>query len=162
MTRRLLGQRITDPRYANNFLDSCAFDPKYTPEHEAAERIRNLCSDNHINIVIAHSVAKEIEHPNTPNDVKKEAVKMLFSLEVELTQEEQQRLNKIHSILTGNGEPENYQADAQHIFEAGKYVGYFITTDGRILRKQEELCKIPNVPIILKPSEWLDVFDKTA
>ena len=135
MTSRVLGRRITDPRYANNFLDSCAFDPKYTPEHEAAERIRKLCSENKINIVIAHSVAKEINHPNTPSDVKAEAVEMLYSLEVGLNQEERERLQNIHSILTGNGKPENHKSDAEHIFEAGKYVGYFITTDERILKK---------------------------
>ena len=152
--------KLTDPRYANNFIDSCAFDPKYTPEDEAAERIRTLCAENHINIVIAHSVAKEIKHPNTPNDVKIDAIGMLFSLEVGLNDEEKQRLSNIHSVLTGNGKPENYKADAQHIFEAGKYAGYFITTDERILKKQNDLEKIKNIPIILKPSEWLNVFEK--
>jgi hypothetical protein len=32
---------------------------------------------------------------------------------------------RILAILTGNGSPEKYAADAAHVFEAGKYGGYF-------------------------------------
>ena len=49
---------------------------------------------------------------------------MLYTRETTLTQDERERRAKIHAILTGNGKPEKYAADAVHVFEAGKYIGY--------------------------------------
>jgi len=46
--------------------------------------------------------------------------------------------------------------DADHVFEASKYCGYFITTDKRILNKKDELERICSA-IIVKPSEFLKI-----
>ena len=146
-----------DPRRANNFLDSCAFDPKYAPEDGAAQEIRELGRDGVVNLLLAHSNQKEIEHPNTPLDVKREAQGMIYTLETSLTRDELERKAKIHAILTGNGNPKKYIADAAHVFEAGKYIGYFITTDQRILGKRHELSRVC-AAVILTPVEWLRVF----
>lgn len=160
MQRVPFGRKVLDPRRTNNFRDSCAFDPKYAPEHEAAQRIRALGNSDQLNLMIAHSSQKEVDHPNTPADVKQEAVGMIFTVKTGLTTLEVKRKNEIHKILTGNGKPENYAADAAHVFEAGKYVGYFITTDRRILDKREELRDVC-AATILTPSDWLKVFDDT-
>jgi hypothetical protein len=45
---------------------------------------------------------------------------MIFTLLVTLTKPEIDRRARIHAILTGNGKPENYVAEVEHIFEAGK------------------------------------------
>ncbi|MHB8882633.1 MAG: hypothetical protein ACYC69_14140 [Thermodesulfovibrionales bacterium] len=147
-----------DPKRVNNFLDSCAFDPKYSPEDEAAERIRKFGNDGLVNLILAHSNQKEIEHPNTPQSIKKAAVGMIYTIEGALTPEEKRRKSAIHATLTGNGKPETYAADAAHVFEAGKYGGYFITTDDRILKKRKELQDLSGA-VILKPSEWLKVLE---
>ncbi len=157
MQRIPFGRSFLDPRRANNFLDSCAFDPKYAPEDDAAQQIRTLWKDEHINLVLAHSNQKEIDHPNTPADVKREAASMLYTIETSLNLDEVARRKNIHAILTGNGKPEKYAADAAHVFEAGKYGGYFITTDQRILGKREELRHVTPATIFT-PSEWLMVF----
>jgi len=112
--------------------------------------------ENRINLVLTHSNQKEIEHPNTPASVKKAAGGMIFTLEVGLNPKEQERKTRIHVLLTGNGKPEKYAADATHVFEAGKYGGYFITTDDRILIKRDELRNLSGA-VVLKPTEWLKV-----
>lgn len=161
MQRVPFGRSLLDPRRANNFLDSCAFDPKYSPEDEAARQIRAMGNDGQVNLVMTHSNQKEIFHPNTPADVKREAAAMLYTIETSLNQDEIARKRRIHAVLTGNGKPENYAADAAHVFEAGKYVGYFITTDQRILGKREELRRA-SAATIFTPSEWLKVFHESV
>jgi len=162
MTRIPLGRNYLDPRRANNFLDTCAFDPKYSPEHEAAEQIRSLGKQHIVQLLLAHSNQKEIDHPNTPADVKREALDMIYTIPTMLTSEEVNRKTKIHEVLTGNGKPEKYAADAAHVFEAGKYGGgYFITTDQRILDKRPELRSVSQATI-LRPSEWLKIFESST
>lgn len=161
MTRIPFGHYYLDPRRANSFLDSCAFDPKYAPEDQAAQEIRALGHDGIVSLLLAHSNQKEIDHPNTPEDVKRKAVAMIYTLKNAITPEEVRRKEAIHSILTGNGTPEKYEADAEHVFEAGKYAGYFITTDQRILNKRNELRQVCPA-IILTPTEWLKVFHESG
>lgn len=161
MHRVPFGRSYLDPRHASNFLDSCAFDPKYAPEDEAARQIRELGNSGVVNLLLAHSNQKEINHPNTPEDVKREARGMIFTIETVLTPDERERKARIRAILTENGNPEKYAADAAHVFEAGKYVGYFITTDQRILRKRQELSRVC-AATIFTPTEWLRVFNKSG
>jgi hypothetical protein len=144
-------RRVIDPRRVNNFLDTCAFDPKYAPEDVAARRMRALHQAGEVHLILAHSNQKEVAHPNTPADVKKDAIDMNHTLKTGLTSSEVNQRTRIHAILTGNGKPENTAADAAHVFEAGKYGAHFITTDARIL-----------AAIIVLPSEWLKAFHETA
>lgn len=160
MQRVPLGRSVRDPRFVSNFLDTCAFDPKYTPEDQAAQQIRALNRDDQITLALTHSNQKEIDHPNTPEDVKREAKGMIYTIDTSLTPDEISRKENIHAILTGNGKPEKYAADSEHVFIAGKYVGYFITTDQRILNKRIELGQLTSA-IICTPSEWLKVFHDT-
>ncbi len=150
--RTKMHQRVPiDPRRCNILVDSCAFDPKYSPEDEAAQA---LFSDEALNLVIAHSNMKEIDHPSTPAWVKSKAADRIYTIETNLTAEEQQIKQKIHRILTGNGKPEKMAADASHVFESHKYGTYFVTTDGRIIDKRDELAAVANARIV-KPSELL-------
>lgn len=161
MPRQPFSRPHLDPRRSLNFLDSCAFDPKYSPEHEAATQLRAFGGSGAIVLNIAHSNQKEIEHPNTPPEVKREALGMIYSIETTLTQEEINCKATIHAILTGAGNPEKYAADAAHVFEAGKYHGYFVTTDARILARKAELERVTAV-VIVKPSQWLAIYAETA
>ncbi len=142
-------------------MDTCAFDPKYSPEHEAAQEIRSLGRDGRVNLTLTHSNQKEVDHPNTPTDVKKEAGELIYTIKTTLTEVEIERKTRIHKILTGNGNPDKFAADATHVFEAGKYGGYFITADRRILDKREDLQGISAALIVL-PSEWLKIFNETS
>lgn len=162
MPRVPFAKNTLDPRRSNSFLDTCAFDPKYSPEHETAQAIRVLGDKGEVRLLLTHSNLKEVDHPNTPEDVKKQALDMIFTYDTPLNQGEIVRKEKIHVCLTGNGKPEKYAADAAHVFDAGKYGGgYFITTDARILNKRGELHDLSSATIVL-PSEWLRIFKETA
>jgi len=161
MSRVPFRRRRPDPRYTNSFLDSCAFDPKYAPEDSAAQEIRRIADAGGISVLLAHSNQKEIEHPNTPEDVKREARAMIYTIKTNLTPREKTQMADIHRVLTGNGNPDKYEADATHVFEAGKYIGYFITTDRRILEKSEELKRVCPA-MIVTPSEWLRIYNEAG
>jgi hypothetical protein len=156
MSRKPLGYKPINPRIRNNFLDSCAFDPKYAPEDQASLKIFQLYEDGELVLNIAHSNQKEIEHPNTPNWVKSAAQGMIYTIETSLTDQERSNKSQILSILAGNGNPEKMAKDAEHVFEASKYGGYFVTTDERILKKKPELEGICAATIV-KPNELLDI-----
>ena len=69
------------PYLTNIYIDSCAFDPKYEPENEAAMVLFEQFKEGKILLETAHSVQKEIDHPNTPQWVKDEARKMNYTIE---------------------------------------------------------------------------------
>jgi len=69
-----------NPWLTNNFIDSCAFDPKYEPEDIASVEIFRLSQKGKLLIHIAHSTQKEIEHPNTPDWVKREAQNLIYTI----------------------------------------------------------------------------------
>ncbi len=106
---------------------------------------------------IAHSTQKEIEHPNTHGWVKQEAAGAIYTIQTNLTDEELARKEKILAILAGNGNLEKMRKDSEHVFEAGKYVGYFITVDERILKKKEEIEEVCPATIV-KPSEFIAIY----
>ena len=149
-----------DPHITNNFLDSCAFDPKYKPEDTAAIELFELYKQGKILLQIAHSTQKEVEHPNTPKWVKDEANNLVFTIAVPLTPNEVLYLRKIEAILAGNSKVENIAQDARHVFEAQKYGSYFITTDARILNRADALRKSCGV-VIVKPSEFLALVNES-
>ena len=157
MKRKPLNPIIINPNTRTNFMDSCAFDPKYEPEDISAHEIFCLYEQGKFVLNIAHSNLKEIDHPNTPIWVKKEAEALIYTLPVDLTPEEIQLKQRILVILAGKGKPENMVKDAEHVFEASKYCGYFITTDKRILKKKSELNGIVSC-FIVKPSEFIKIF----
>ena len=121
MARIPFGHNLPDPRRTNTFLDTCAFDPKVEPEHSAAQKIRAIRHAGQISILLAHSNQKEIEHPNTPADVKTEAADMNYTIAAPLTAAENERRALVHQAMTGDGNPGRYKANAHHIFKTKKY-----------------------------------------
>lgn len=148
--------KMINPWLLNNFVDSCAFDPKYDPEDKAAIEIFRLYEENELSLIIAHSTQKEIDHTNTPSWVKKEAGGLIYTLDVSLTSQEKTLLHNVENILAGNGNRETIIQDARHIFEAQKYGAYFVTADNRLLRKRREIQELCGVTILL-PSEFLTI-----
>jgi len=160
MDRIPFTQELLDPSRTTTFLDSCAFDPKYEPETTAAQHMLSLYQDQKIALIIAHSVESEIDHPNTPAAIKTLANDMNRTRNAPLTKSEQERLANIQTFFIGSGKVDKYQADAIHIFEAGKWCAYFVTVDHRILKHRVELQKLSG-GVILRPSEWIDLYTRT-
>ena len=141
-----------DPKFSQFFLDTCAFDPKYTPEHEAAAEIWKLYEADVLNLVLAHSNQREVDHPNTPSWVRARANSMIYTVSVTLTPNERKRRDGIVVLLRGNSTSDKHLDDAHHIFEASKYGGYFLTTDRRILKLSGQIHDLCTVQV-MKPSE---------
>ena len=152
-----MARRNIDPRLTNILVDSCAFDPKYSPEDKASEALFELSQDSKIILIVAHSNQKEIEHPNTPSWVKTEAQSIIHTIATGPTDSEVKIKAKILGVLAGDGKPENMRQDAEHVYEASKYGSYFVTTDARILKREKELFDLCTVRI-LKPSEMLKIY----
>jgi hypothetical protein len=75
MTIDLFGKMVNiDPHYGNNFIDANVLDRKGTAEDEAVDKILELAEDGKFTLLLAYSVKAEIEHPNTPLDVKRRDV----------------------------------------------------------------------------------------
>jgi len=149
-----MAYRALSPLIVNNFIDSCAFDPKYEPEASASLEIFKLSESEGFSLHIAHSTQKEIEHPNTPDWVKKQAGGLIYTTNVQLTSIERKLLSDIEVILAGNGKKDKIKQDARHVFETAKYGHYFITADKRILARAVVLRERCGVNVLL-PSEFL-------
>ncbi len=137
------------PRYTHSFIDSCAFDPGGI-EEDASRRILEKWP----NIIVAHSVQKELDHPNTPDDVKRLGQTLVYTIETELTPELLSKRDEIRILIQGNAKPGKHKGDADHLFELYKHGGgYFVTTDERSLSYSDELFSKYFITTI-KPSEY--------
>jgi len=141
------------------FLDSCAFDPKDLKEERAIQELFKMRDEEKITLFIAHSTEKEIKHPNTPGKVKRDSLKMIYTVQVNLTSEEEEKLKKIEKILAGDGRVENIKSDASHLFECQKYGWIFVTLDNRVLKKKDQIRKFLNVNIY-RPSKLLSILNR--
>ncbi len=146
-----------NPFYQPVYFDSCAFDGGDESEQQASIEARELFEENGGNINIVHSVMKEIEYPNTPQWVKDIANNSIFTIEVQLTPQEDAELKVVETIIVGNGNLEKRKADCRHIFEAQKYGRYFVTTDNGILKHGKAIKKRFSTLFIVKPSEFLEI-----
>ncbi len=134
-----MAQRQRQPRYTHSFIDSCAFDPG-EEEEICSRRLLARWESGEIVLAIAHSVQKEIDHPNTPEDVKALARTLIYTIETGLTAEDQNCRDEIRALVRGNAREGKHENDADHIFELYKYGGgYFLTTDDRLLSLSEQL-----------------------
>lgn len=142
------------PNYTHTFIDSCAFDPDNTEEEKCSRRLLARYDDGEIILQIAHSVQKEVEHPNTPNDVKALAQALIYTIESGLTPELLHTRNEIRALVRGNAKEGAHEKDADHLFELYKFGGgYFVTTDNRLLSLSEKLFAGYFVTTI-KPCEY--------
>ncbi len=137
------------PKYAQSFIDSCAFDPGDTEEF-ASRRIL----ENSPQIIVAHSVQKELEHPNTPSDVKSLADKQIYTIKTSNTPDLIILKKKIRILVQGNARLGKHDGDASHLFNLYKFGGgYFITTDERLLSLSERLFQLCCITTI-KPTDY--------
>lgn len=131
-----------NPIITNIFLDSCAFDPKHGEDARASAEILENRHKWNLTLNIAYSTKSEISHPNTPSDVKAEAMTMVYTLPVSITYDERVLKSKIAEILAGAGKRQNVEQDAKHLFEAQKYGSCFVTTDKKILNRGHMLKQV--------------------
>ena len=146
-----------DPRLDNNFIDANVLDRTGGPEDVAVDEILRLYEGNALTLLLPYSVKAEIEHPNTPPEVKRKAARLIFSMQVDLTGPELATHNKIRALIQGNAKPGQHDRDAFHLVESAKYGRHFITNDGRLLQKAKEIWGMLQLTV-LKPSEFLAAY----
>jgi len=106
---------------------------------------------------LPYSVKAEIQHPQTPAEVKQKAALLLFSMPVQLTGPELATHEKIRVLIQGNAKPGQHDKDAFHLVESAKYGRHFITNDGRLLKKAAEIWEQLQLKVI-KPSDFLAAY----
>ena len=132
---RLRKPRNIDPRIIGVFIDANALDDCIECDNHC---VNTICSLKiHLCIQIPALVRKELDHPNTPNEVKIRAADFIYTIPVDLNDAEKMELGNITKFFKGNCTNNRHDQDAHHIFESIKYGGkpYFITEDGRIQKK---------------------------
>ena len=153
-----MAQRI-DPRCFNSLIDANALDQLDGPEDAVVDQILALAKDCKVSLILPHSVKAEIEHPNTPVDVKQRALPFIYTEPVSLTPEEGRRHQQVRDLVRGNATPGKHDRDAYHMVEAAKYGGYFITRDQRLIRKRSEIARVLGQGFnIVTPTEFLEIY----
>lgn len=151
-----------NPCIGNNFIDANVLDRTGGPEDTAVDTILRLCGESAFRLLLPYSVKAEVEHPNTPAEVKRKATQLIFSMPVNLIGPEATELEKIHALIQGNAKPGQHHRDAFHLFESAKYGGrHFITNDRRLLQKAPEIWASLQIKV-LKPSDFLAAYLKHA
>jgi hypothetical protein len=152
--------RPLDPRKCSVAIDGNSLDRPDATRAMAVTRLLALFDAGKINLIVPKGVRKEIEHPRTPVEKKETGLSKIFTLPVELNSEEQELHRRITEELRGNAQPGRHDADADHLFEAAKYSGYFITHDQRILDKSSKLRGLlPPSLNVMTLVEFLEIFD---
>ena len=146
-----------DPRFGNNFIDANVLDRTGGPEDAAVEEILRLYWKDAFTLLLPYSVKAEIQHPQTPAEVKQKAALLLFSMPVQLTGPELATHEKIRVLIQGNAKPGQHDKDAFHLVESAKYGRHFITNDGRLLKKAAEIWEQLQLKVI-KPSDFLAAY----
>ncbi len=155
-----MAQRI-DPRYFNSLIDANVLDQLGGPDDAVVDQILALAEDCKVSLMLPHSVKAEIEHPNTPADVKQRALPFIYTEPVSLTAAEVQRHQQVRDLVRGNAKPGKHDRDADHMVEAAKYGGYFITRDQRLIRKRSEITRVLGQGFaIVTPMEFLEMYQQ--
>jgi len=146
--------RFIDPFCFNNFVDANILDEVADGEDAAVNEIVSLAGTGEITLLLPYSVQNELTNSNTPAHVRRAATHFLFSVEVELTDEERRRYRDLVAAVKGNAEEKNIAPDLFHVCEAAKYGGYFITRDKRLLARSDAIAAILQIDVVT-PTEFL-------
>jgi hypothetical protein len=156
-------RRPLDPRICPVAIDANALDRDGSAGDHLVDRLLGLSSAGAINLILPKCVREEIQNPRTPKDVQEATLPLIFTIPVGLNPDEQRRKRIIERELQGNARPGKHMSDADHLFEAAKYGGYFITHDRRILTKAGRLCEVlpPSLTVVTLP-DFIAIFDDYA
>jgi hypothetical protein len=154
-------RRAIDPRRSNVALDANALNRDGTKHDELVDRFEKLSEDGVLHVVLGGGVRDEVQHPNSSARKKAAMLPQIFNLRPGLTSAQRVERRRVAEILQGNAQPGTHADDASHLSEAAETgCSYFITHDGRILRKRDELRAVlpPNLWIV-SLKEFCEIFD---
>ena len=152
--------RPLDPRKCPVAIDANALNRDGSAHDGLVYRLLALSSAGTIRLLVPKRVREEILDPRTPAHIQEAALPQIFSYSVGLNSDEQRRHRIITQELQGNAKPGKHEADADHLFEAAKYGGFFITHDARILTRAGRLGEaLPPSLAVVTLADFLAIFD---
>ena len=144
------------PRYGNNFIDANTLDSRDSAHDAAVQVILAFAEARKFTLLLPYSVKAEIEHPNTPPQIKRQAARLIYSIKVPLTGPELATHARIAALIQGNAQPGKHAKDAFHLVESAKNGGrHFITEDGRLLRLAPAIWKELQIRV-LTPQDFVN------
>lgn len=156
-------RRPLDPRKCPVAIDGNALNRDGSNHDALVDRLLELSTTSAINLIVPKGVREEILDSRTPAHKQEAALPKLFTIAVDLNSDEQRRKRIIEQELQGNAAPGKHMADADHLFEAAKYCGYFITHDQRIHTRAGRLGEVlPPSLTVITLADFLAIFDDYA
>lgn len=142
-------------------LDANVLDKSGRARDALVDRLNALVDAGRVSVVVTGSVRREVQHPHTPGQIREAALPLSFDVRKKLTASEHISRIRVRAILRGNAHPGKHAADAEHLSEAAELgCTHFITHDGRILRKRDDLqASFANGLRIMTLAEFLDACD---
>jgi hypothetical protein len=152
--------RPLDPRICPIGIDANALNRDGSAKDGLVDRILELDRTGQINLIAPHGVRREAADPRTPPGVSEAVLSKIYTIPTGLTAQEQDTRARIEAALQGNSKPGKHAADAQHLAEAAKYCGYFITHDDRVLKRSKGLRDVlpPSLNVVTL-AQFLEIFD---
>ncbi len=152
--------RPLDPRKCPVGIDANALNKDGSKHDELVERLLDLDRAGTIRLIAPHGVRREIQDPRTPKHVSEAVLSKIFTIPTPLSSQEQDARRALETGLQGNARPGKHAADAQHLAEAAKYCGYFITHDERILKRCHGLrLMLPPSLTVVALADFLAILD---
>jgi hypothetical protein len=147
--------KFVDPLIVNSLLDANILNDVASGLDSDVNEIVALAESGAAVLMLPYSVKDEVENPNTPNHVKRAVTQFIFTEKVDLTEGERLLYQTLLNAGKGDAEAKNIAKDLQHVCEAAKYGGYFITRDKRLLMRARVAAEIAGVEIVT-PREFLN------
>jgi predicted nucleic acid-binding protein len=153
--------RPLDPRRVNVSIDANALDKNGTTRDMLVDRMLELRQADKVRVLIPAGVRDEVQHPQTPQQVKETILPEIYTIPTELNSQERDFRRRVAAALQGNAAPGKHAPDAYHLAEAAKYGGYFITHDERVLKKSGDLRDLlpPSLQVVTL-ERFLEIFDE--
>jgi hypothetical protein len=153
-------RRGFDPRKCHVSIDANALD-RTVERAKLVDRLLALHDSGCIKLIIPKGVRVELSNPRTPLDVRTATEGKIFTINVGLNASELAQKRQLTLALRGNANSNKHAPDADHLFEATKYGGYFITEDKRILKKAGGF-KLSSSLQVVTLTEFLKIYDMFA
>lgn len=153
-------QRPLNPRFCTIAIDANALNRDSDVQGGLVDRLLHLSTGGTITLIVPKGVRLEILDPRTPSHIQAAAAAMIFTVPVGLNSDELNQLRLVERALQGNARPGKHAADADHLSQAAKYCGYFITHDNRLLDKASNIRSLlPPSLTVVTLVDFLKIFD---
>ncbi|HEX4768708.1 MAG TPA: hypothetical protein VH414_20770 [Lichenihabitans sp.] len=140
-------------------LDANALDRKTTARGKLVDRFEQLVASGAVEVYIGPGVQAEVAHPATPGTILRGLPRTEPRPFRPLAAAEHLARIRVRAMVQGNARPGKHARDASHLSEAAEAgCRYFITYDGRILGKRDDLegFALPATLRIVTIEEFLD------